>query len=72
VTLSMRRRDLLKSMGCGFGYLALASLAAEEAAGVAKAAEGKDAASAQAIRETVQRLRSRSDLAVKALAHPGS
>jgi Protein of unknown function (DUF1501) len=33
VTLSMRRRDLLKSMGCGFGYLALASLAAEEAAG---------------------------------------
>jgi hypothetical protein len=29
----MRRRDLLKSMGCGFGYLALASLAAEEAAG---------------------------------------
>jgi hypothetical protein len=33
VTLSMRRRDLLKSAGCGFGYLALASLAAEQAAG---------------------------------------
>ena len=32
MTLSMRRRDLLKSAGCGFGYLALASLAAEQAA----------------------------------------
>ena len=32
VTLSIRRRDLLKSAGCGFGYLALASLAAEQAA----------------------------------------
>ncbi len=28
----IRRRDLLKSAGCGFGYLALASLAAEQAA----------------------------------------
>ena len=32
MTLSIRRRDLLKSAGCGFGYLALASLAAEQAA----------------------------------------
>jgi Protein of unknown function (DUF1501) len=30
--MSIRRRDLLKSAGCGFGYLALASLAAEQAA----------------------------------------
>ena len=52
--------------------LDVASTTTEEAAGVAKAAEAKDAASAKAIRETVQKLRSRSDLAVKALAHPGS
>ncbi|MFZ0279565.1 MAG: hypothetical protein WAL60_21905, partial [Candidatus Sulfotelmatobacter sp.] len=52
--------------------LDVASTTTEEAAGVAKTAEGKDAASAEAIRETVQKLRSRSDLAVKALAHPGS
>ena len=32
MTLAIRRRDLLKSVGCGFGYLALASLAAEQAA----------------------------------------
>jgi hypothetical protein len=32
VTQTIRRRDLLKSVGCGFGYLALASLAAEQAA----------------------------------------
>ena len=53
--------------------LDIASTATEEAAGVAKIAETKDAAaSAKAIRETVQKLRDRSDLAVKALAHPGS
>jgi len=53
--------------------LDVASTSTEEAAGVAKVAETKDAAaSAKAIRETVQKLRDRSDLAVKALAHPGS
>jgi len=52
--------------------LDVASTSTEEAAGVAKAAETKDAASAKAIHETVQKLRERSDLAVKALAHPGS
>jgi len=52
--------------------LDVASTSTEEAAGVAKASEGKDAPSAKAIRETVQKLRERSDLAVKALAHPGS
>src|SRR6204780_4263767 len=52
--------------------LDVASAATEEAAGVAKTAETKDAASAKAIHETVQKLRERSDLAVKALAHPGS
>jgi Protein of unknown function (DUF1501) len=30
--VSIGRRELLKSVGCGFGYLALASLAAEQAA----------------------------------------
>jgi hypothetical protein len=53
--------------------LDIASTATEEAAGVAKIAETKDAAaSAKSIRETMQKLRDRSDLAVKALAHPGS
>ncbi|MGA2374848.1 MAG: hypothetical protein ABSF72_04975 [Candidatus Sulfotelmatobacter sp.] len=52
--------------------LDVASTTTEEAAGVAKTAESKDAASAKAIGETVQKLRSRSELAVKALAHPGS
>jgi hypothetical protein len=52
--------------------LDVASTTTEEAAGVAKMAESKDAASAKAIRETVQKLRDRSDLAVKALAHPGN
>jgi hypothetical protein len=52
--------------------LDVASTSTEDAAGVAKTAESKDAASAKAIRETVQKLRERSDLAVKALAHPGS
>jgi hypothetical protein len=53
--------------------LDIASSATEEAAGVAKLAETKDAAaSAKSIRETMQKLRDRSDLAVKALAHPGS
>ena len=31
VTHPIRRRDLLKSAGCGFGYLALAGLSAERA-----------------------------------------
>jgi hypothetical protein len=52
--------------------LDIASTATEEAAGVAKSAEKNDSASARAIRETMQKLRERSDLAVKALAHPGS
>jgi len=52
--------------------LDIASTTTEEAAGVAKTAETKDAASAKAIHETIQKLRNRSDLAVKALAHPGS
>ncbi|MGO8796112.1 MAG: hypothetical protein ACLQLC_14915 [Candidatus Sulfotelmatobacter sp.] len=51
----------------------VARTTAEEAGSVAKLAESGDAgASAKAIRETVQKLRSRCDLAVKALAHPGS
>ncbi len=52
--------------------LEIASTTTEEAETVAKTAESSDAASAKAISETVQKLRDRSDLAVKALAHPGS
>ncbi len=53
--------------------LDIASTATEDAAGVAKMAENSDAgASAKAIHETLQKLRNRCDLAVKALAHPGS
>jgi len=53
--------------------LEIASTTTEDAASVAQIAESSDAgASATAIRETVQKLRDRSDLAVKALAHPGS
>jgi hypothetical protein len=53
--------------------LDIASTTTEDAAGVAKMADNSDAgASAKAIHETVQKLRLRSDLAVKALAHPGS
>ena len=52
--------------------LDIASTTTEEAGSVAKIAESSDAASAKAIHETVQKLRDRSDLAVKALAHPGS
>ena len=53
--------------------LDIASTTTEDAARVAKMAEDGDAgASAKAIHETVQKLRDRSDLAVKALAHPGS
>ncbi len=53
--------------------LDMASTAAEEAGGVAKTAEqGGTAASAKAIHESVQRLRARTDLAVKALPHTGS
>jgi hypothetical protein len=52
--------------------LEIASTTTEEAEAVAKTAASSDAASAKAISETVQKLRGRSDLAVKALAHPGS
>jgi hypothetical protein len=52
--------------------LEIASTTAEEAEAVAKTAANSDAASAKTIAETVQKLRDRSDLAVKALAHPGS
>ena len=53
--------------------LDIASTTTEESTGVAKLAENSDsAASAKAIHETLQKLRNRSDLAVKALAHPGS
>jgi hypothetical protein len=52
--------------------LDIASSATEDAGSVAKMAGSSDAASAKAIHETVQKLRNRSDLAVKALAHPGS
>ena len=53
--------------------LDIASTTTEEAGSVAKMAENSDAgASAKAIHETVQKLRDRSDLAVKSLAHPGS
>ena len=52
--------------------LEIASTTTEEAEVVVKTAEGSDAASAKAIAETMQKLRDRSDLAVKALAHPGS
>jgi hypothetical protein len=52
--------------------LDIASTTAEDAGSIAKMAESSEAASAKAIHETAQRLRDRSDLAVKALAHPGS
>jgi hypothetical protein len=53
--------------------LDIASTTTEEAASIAKLAENSDAgASAKAIRETVQKLRDRCDLAVKALAHTGN
>ena len=53
--------------------LDIAGTTTEESAGIAKVAENSDgAASAKAIHETLQKLRSRSDLAVKALAHPGA
>jgi hypothetical protein len=51
--------------------LDIASTATEEAGSVAKAAEKADNASAKAIHDTVQKLRNRSDVAVKTLAHPG-
>ena len=53
--------------------LDIASTTTENAGSVTKMAESSDdAASAKAIHETVQKLRNRSDLAVKALADPGS
>jgi len=52
--------------------LEIASTTTEEAEAVAKATGSDDAATAKTISETVQKLRDRSDLAVKALAHPGS
>jgi hypothetical protein len=52
--------------------LEIAAATAEEAEGVAKLADSSESgASAKAIRETVQKLRSRCELTVKALAHPG-
>jgi hypothetical protein len=50
----------------------MASTTAEDAASVAKSAESSNADSAKAIREIAHKLHQRSDLAVKALAHPGS
>lgn len=52
--------------------LDMASSAAEEAGGMAKLAASGDAASAQAIHESCQKLRVRCDGAVKALANAGS
>jgi hypothetical protein len=53
--------------------LDMASSATEDAGSIAKMAEqGSAADSAKAIHESVQRLRDRADLAVKALAHTGS
>ena len=52
--------------------LEIASTTTEEAEAVAKTAGSSDPASAKAISETVQKLRDRCNLAVKALAHPGS
>jgi hypothetical protein len=52
--------------------LDMANTTTENAANVAKNAEKADSDSARAVRETVTKLRERSDLAVKALAHPGS
>ncbi len=53
--------------------LDIASTTTEEAGSVAQHAESSDAASsAKEIRETVQKLRARADIAVKTLAHPGS
>jgi hypothetical protein len=53
--------------------LDIASTSTEEAAGIAKLAESSDTpAAAKAIHETLQKLRGRSDQAVKALAHPGN
>jgi len=52
--------------------LEIASSTTEEAEALAKGAANGDAASTKAIHETVQKLRDRSDLAVKALAQPGS
>jgi len=50
----------------------MARTTADDAASVAKSAESSDAGSAKAISETTQKLHPRSDLAVNALAHPGS
>ncbi len=52
--------------------LDIAGSASEVAEDVAKTTEGSDASAAKAIRESVQKLRGRRDLAVKALAHSGS
>lgn len=53
--------------------LEIASTTSDEAAHVVRTAQNSSAiASANAITETMQKLRDRSDLAVKALAHPGN
>ena len=50
----------------------IASTVTEEAGGVAKAAEQSDAAASKSIHETLQKLRSRCDAAVKVLAQAGN
>jgi hypothetical protein len=52
--------------------LDIAGTIIEASESVAKTAESSDANPAKAIQETVRKLRDRSELAVKALAHPGS
>jgi hypothetical protein len=50
----------------------IASTTTEEAETIAKTSESSDNSAAKAIQHTLQKLRDRSDLAVKALAHPGN
>jgi hypothetical protein len=52
--------------------LEIATTTTDEAGSIAKTAETSDAQAAKAIHETVQKLRARCDLSVKALAHPGN
>jgi hypothetical protein len=52
--------------------LEIASTTTEDAEAIAKTAENSDNGTGKAIQHTLQKLRDRSDLAVKILAHPGS
>ncbi len=52
--------------------LEIASTTTEDAGSIAKNTEGSEPEAAKAIHETMQKLRGRCDLAVKALARPGS